>query len=308
MNQVQMKDLLEAGMHFGHLTRRWNPKMKPYIYGVRNGIHIIDLSKTVKHMQKALDFITETVGEGKSVLFVGTKRQAQEIIAREAARCEMFYINSRWLGGTLTNFRTIKTSIDRLKNLKAKKEDGTFDVLRKKERLLIDREIEKLLESLGGIQDMGKAPGLLVLVDPQLEHIALHEANVLNIPVVALADTNCDPDNVDYLVPGNDDAIRSIELFVTKVADQILEGLKIKEAKARQFSEEQRKKTKEQAAVREVEVSNEKASTYVAKGKPEDLEAEQVEAGHYSAKANEESSSEASSTEVSAEDKAKEEV
>ncbi|KAB2838268.1 30S ribosomal protein S2, partial [bacterium] len=219
MNNVSMQDLLEAGMHFGHLTRRWNPKMKPFIYGVRNGVHIIDLSKTVKLLREALDFIAEAVGNGSDILFVGTKKQAQDVIEEEAKRCGMYYVTNRWLGGTLTNFRTIKSSIDRLKDLQKKKDDGTFAVLSKKEILMIDREIEKLQRSLGGIQDMTRLPGVMVVIDPNLEHIALHEANVLGIPIVALGDTNCDPDPIEHLVPGNDDALRSIKLFVAQVAD-----------------------------------------------------------------------------------------
>lgn len=283
MSSIQLQDLLEAGMHFGHLTRRWNPKMRPYIYGVRNGIHIIDLSKTAQHLSKALSFISQAVGEGADVLFVGTKKQSQDLIREEAGRCKMYYINQRWLGGTLTNWRTIKASIDRLKGLKKKKEDGTFAELSKKEILMIDREIEKLLHNLGGIEDMTKPPGIMVVIDPKLEHIALHEANVLGIPVVALADTNCDPDPIDYLVPGNDDALRSIQLFLNAVADKILEGLQIREVKARQAADERKAKDAEKPDTREVEVGQQKGSAYVAELKPEGAD-EEAAAGSYSAK------------------------
>lgn len=287
MNALSMQDLLEAGMHFGHLTRRWNPKMKPFIYGVRNGIHIIDLSKTVRQFQKALDFITEAVANGGLVLFVGTKKQAQDVVREEAERCHMFYVNHRWMGGTLTNFRTIKASIDRLKDLQKKKEDGTFSVLSKKELLMIDREIEKLLRSLGGIQNMSRTPGAMVLIDPHMEHIALHEANVLGIPVVALADTNCDPDPIDFLVPGNDDALRSIKLFLEKISEQILEGLKQREFKVRREAEEREETIEEKPAVREV--AGEKGVAYVGgrmkKGKVEvEVDLEEASQGQYSAK------------------------
>lgn len=281
-----MQDLLQAGMHFGHLTRRWNPKMKPYIYGVRNGVHIIDLSKTAKKLEQALNFIVEAVGEGRDVLFVGTKRQAQDIIEEQSKRCEMYYVNRRWLGGMLTNWKTIKASINRLNDLQKKKADGTFETLNKKELLMIDREIDKLLHSLGGIQDLSKPPGLMIVVDPKLEHIALHEARLLGIPVVALADTNCDPDSIDYLVPGNDDALRSIEIFLRLVADKILEGLKLRETKVRQESERRKQKASEKPAVREVEIGGKAAGAYVGDRKAASDEAEAA-AGQYSAKAPE---------------------
>jgi small subunit ribosomal protein S2 len=284
MSSVEMQSLLEAGMHFGHLTRRWNPKMRPFIYGVRNGIHIIDLSKTAKLFKSALDNILEHVGNGADVLFVGTKKQAQDIIRDEALRCNMFYVNQRWLGGTLTNWRTIKASIDRLKGLQKKKDEGVFDDLRKKEKLMIDREIEKYLHSLGGIQNMNKVPGLIVLIDPHLEHIALHEANVLGIPVVALADTNCDPDPIDFLVPGNDDALRSIKLFLSIVADNVLEGLQLREERSRRAAEERKSKEAEKAEVREVEVGGKAGATYVADRKPDEASQEESAEGQYSAK------------------------
>ena len=276
---LSMQDLLEAGMHFGHLTRRWNPKMKPYIYGVRNGVHIIDLSKTVKLFSGALDFIAEAVGNGSDVLFVGTKKQAQDVIEEEAKRCGMYYVNNRWLGGTLTNFKTIKSSIDRLKDLQKKKDDGTFAVLSKKEILMIDREIAKLERSLGGIQNMTRPPGIMVVVDPNLEHIALHEANVLSIPIVALGDTNCDPDPIEHIVPGNDDALRSIKLFVNAVAEKVLEGLRLREAQARRSGQDRDEEGK--PSVREAR--GEKASAYVGRGDAGAAE-EELGDGTYSAR------------------------
>ncbi|MDQ7837438.1 MAG: 30S ribosomal protein S2 [Thermodesulfobacteriota bacterium] len=224
MSYVTMKQLLEAGVHFGHQTRRWNPKMKPYIFGTRNGIYIIDLQKTVQLFKTAYDFIVQAATGGKPVLFVGTKKQAQESIAEEASRCGMFYVNSRWLGGTLTNFQTIRKSIDRLKTLEAMKEDGSIHRFKKKEILQMEKEIVKLEKSLGGIKEMGKLPGALFVVDPRKEYIAITEARKLGIPVVAIVDTNCDPDGIDYLIPGNDDAIRAIRLLTSRMADACLEG------------------------------------------------------------------------------------
>lgn len=282
MSSLPMQDLLEAGMHFGHLTRRWNPKMRPYIYGVRNGIHIIDLSKTVKLFNEALRFVSDSVGSGANVMFVGTKKQAQDVIQEEAERCGMFYVNHRWLGGTLTNFRTMKSSIERLKDLQKKKEDGTYAVLSKKEILMIDREIEKLLRSLGGIKDMERTPGVMVVIDPHLEHIALHEAKVLGIPIVALADTNCDPDPISYLVPGNDDALRSIKLFVNKIADAVEAGLRQRETRARREGDE-KPDADEKRGVRET--AGEKASAYVSRRKGQEEEAVEGAEGSYSAKA-----------------------
>ncbi len=281
---VELASLLEAGMHFGHLTRRWNPKMKPYIYGVRNGIHIIDLSKTVRQLEVALKFIVQAVGDGADVLFVGTKKQSQEIIQEAAQQCKMYYVNQRWLGGTLTNWKTIKSSIDRLRNLVEKKQDGTFSSLGKKELLMIDREIEKLENSLGGIQDMTRPPGLIVLIDPNQERIALREADILKIPVVALADTNCDPDSIDYPVVGNDDAIRSVKLFLDMVSEKILEGLKLREARIRRSADEDRA-SEDKGGVREVEVAGKKAGAYVAPS--ESSEGGEAVEGSYSAKAEE---------------------
>ncbi len=221
---ISMKQLLEAGVHFGHQTKRWNPKMKPYIFGARNGIYIIDLQKTVGLFRRAYAFVAETVSRGGSVLFVGTKKQAQDAVAEEAVRASQFFVNTRWLGGTLTNFRTIKQGIDRLKTLERMEEDGTFERLPKKEVASLQREREKLVKNMGGIKDLARLPGVLFVIDPKKEHIAVHEANRLGIPVVAVVDTNCDPEGIDYVIPGNDDAIRSIRLFAGKVAEACIEG------------------------------------------------------------------------------------
>ena len=219
-----MKQLLEAGVHFGHQTKRWNPKMKPYIFGARNGIYIIDLQKTVALARAAFRFVADVTARGSSVLFVGTKKQAQDVIREEAARATQFYVTSRWLGGTLTNFRTIKQGIDRLKALEKMAADGTFEKLPKKEVAILQNEMEKLKKNLGGIQEMTRLPGCLFVIDPKKEHIAVHEAMRLGIPIVALVDTNCDPEGIDYVIPGNDDAIRSIRLFCNKIADAAIEG------------------------------------------------------------------------------------
>lgn len=225
MSVISMKQLLEAGVHFGHQTRRWNPKMAPYIFTERNGIYIIDLQKTVKKVDEAYNFIKSISQEGKDVLFVGTKKQAQEAIANEAVRSGMHYVNNRWLGGMLTNFRTIKQRIKRLENLKQMEEDGTFEVLPKKEVIKLKHEEEKLEKNLGGIKNMDiNNIGALFVVDPRKEKIAISEARILGIPVVAIVDTNCDPDEVDYVVPGNDDAIRAVKLIVSKMADAVIEG------------------------------------------------------------------------------------
>ena len=221
---ISMKQLLEAGVHFGHQTRRWNPKMAPYIFTERNGIYIIDLQKTVKKVDEAYNFIREVAAAGESILFVGTKKQAQEAMKEEATRCNMFYVNERWLGGMLTNFKTIQTRIARLRKLEAMEADGTFDVLPKKEVIGLKHEMEKLTKYLGGIKDMKKLPGAMFIVDPRKEHIAVLEAHMLNIPIVATVDTNCDPDEIDYVIPGNDDAIRAVKLIAGKMADAVLEG------------------------------------------------------------------------------------
>ena len=223
MVEVTMKELLEAGVHFGHQTRRWNPKMKPYIFGKRNGIYIIDLQKTVKLFEQVVEFVQSLAAEGKRILFVGTKRQAQEAIAEEASRCGEFYITNRWLGGTLTNFVTLRTSIERLKEIESRLGDENSP-LTKKERLRLDRERDRMIKNLEGIREMEGLPDALFVVDPKKEAIAIAEANKLGIPVIAIVDTNCDPELIDYIIPGNDDAIRAIRLFASRVADAYIEG------------------------------------------------------------------------------------
>ena len=224
MAVISMKQLLEAGVHFGHQTRRWNPKMAQYIFTERNGIYIIDLQKTVRKIDEAYMFVRDVAMEGKSILFVGTKKQAQESIESEAKRCGMYYVNNRWLGGTLTNFRTIQTRIKRLNDIDAMEKNGKFDILPKKEVIKLCAEREKLLKNLGGIREMKKLPGALFIVDPRKERIAVQEARILGIPIVAIVDTNCDPDEIDYVIPGNDDAIRAVKLIAGKLADAVLEG------------------------------------------------------------------------------------
>jgi small subunit ribosomal protein S2 len=221
---ITMKQLLEAGVHFGHQTKRWNPKMKPYIFGARNGIYIIDLQKTVGLARGALRFVSDAVAKGGNVLFVGTKKQAQDAIREEASRSTMFFVTNRWLGGTLTNFKTVKQGIDRLKTIEKMKTDGTYERLPKKEVASLEREREKLEKNLGGIKEMSRLPAALFVIDTKKEHIAVHEANRLGIPVVAVVDTNCDPEGIDYVIPGNDDAIRSIRLFTGKIAEACVEG------------------------------------------------------------------------------------
>jgi small subunit ribosomal protein S2 len=224
MGVISMKQLLEAGVHFGHQTRRWNPKMAPYIYTERNGIYIIDLQKTVKKVDDAYMFVRSVSSGHGSVLFVGTKKQAQDSVREEAERCGMFFVNNRWLGGTLTNFRTIRRRIDRLTTLKRMEEDGTFSVLPKKEVAKLKLEMDKLEKNLGGIKDMTGLPGCMFVVDPKKEHIAVLEARKLGIPIVGIVDTNCDPDEVDFVIPGNDDAIRAVKLIAGKMADAVIEG------------------------------------------------------------------------------------
>ncbi|QSV44791.1 30S ribosomal protein S2 [Geobacter benzoatilyticus] len=238
MSNVTMKELLEAGVHFGHQTKRWNPKMKPYIFGARNGIYIIDLQKTVRLFKNAYSFVRECAQAGETILFVGTKKQAQDAIGEEATRCGMFYVNQRWLGGMLTNFATVKQSIDRLKRLDAMFADGSVEVYTKKEALQLEKERQKLEKTLGGIKGMGKIPGALFVVDPKNETIAISEAKKLGIPVVAVVDTNCDPDPIDYVIPGNDDAIRAIRLLTSKMADAILEGAQARDARLQSDEEE----------------------------------------------------------------------
>ncbi len=224
MAYVTMKELLEAGVHFGHQTKRWNPKMKPYIFGSRNGIYIIDLQKTVHMFKPAYDFVVDTVSEGRSVLFVGTKKQSREAIYEEANRCEMFYVHNRWLGGMLTNFQTIKQGIERLNHLNTIINDGSINLFPKKERLKLEKERVKLDSNLGGIQKMTTLPGAIFVVDTKNEAIAVREGRRLGIPIVAVVDTNCDPDEVDYIIPGNDDAIRAIRLITSRIADACIEG------------------------------------------------------------------------------------
>ena len=224
MAVVSMKQLLEAGVHFGHQTRRWNPKMAEYIYTERNGIYIIDLQKTVRKLEEAYNFIRELSENGESVLFVGTKKQAQDSVREEAERAGAYFVNARWLGGMMTNFTTIRHRIDRLRQLRAMEEDGTFDLLPKKEVIKLKLEIEKLEKFMGGIKDMKKLPGALFIVDPRKERIAVAEAKKLGIPIVAIVDTNCDPDEIDYVIPGNDDAIRAVKLISPTMANAIIEG------------------------------------------------------------------------------------
>ena len=224
MAVISMKHLLEAGVHFGHQTRRWNPKMAPYIFTQRNGIYIIDLQKTVRKMDEAYMFVRNLAMEGKTILFVGTKKQAQESIEQEAKRCNMFYVNHRWLGGMLTNFRTIRTRVDRLNEIDKMENNGQFELLPKKEVIKLMHEREKLEANLGGIRTMKSLPGAIFIVDPKKENIAVMEARALGIPIVGIVDTNCDPDEVDYVIPGNDDAIRAVKLIAGKLADAVLEG------------------------------------------------------------------------------------
>ena len=224
MGVISMKQLLEAGVHFGHQTRRWNPKMAPYIYTERNGIHIIDLQKSVGMVDDAYNAIVDIVANGGTVLFVGTKKQAQEAIATEAERCGMFYVNERWLGGMLTNFKTIQSRIKRLKDIERMQEDGTFDVLPKKEVIELKKELAKLEKNLGGIKAMKKIPDAIFIVDPKKERICVQEAHNLGITLIGIADTNCDPEELDYVIPGNDDAIRAVKLIVSKMADAVIEA------------------------------------------------------------------------------------
>ena len=232
MAVVSMKQLLEAGVHFGHQTRRWNPKMAEYIYMERNGIYIIDLQKTVKKLEDAYDFVRDLSAKGETVLFVGTKKQAQDAVREEASRVGMYYVNARWLGGMLTNFKTMRTRVDRLAQLKKMQEDGTFDMLPKKEVMKHLGEMEKLEKYLGGVKDMKKLPGALFVVDPRKEHNAIAEARKLRIPIIAIVDTNCDPDEIDYVIPGNDDAIRAIRLISNAMANAVQEGRQGQDAEA----------------------------------------------------------------------------
>jgi small subunit ribosomal protein S2 len=246
-----MKELLESGVHFGHQTRRWNPKMKPYIFGSRNGIHIIDLQKTVKLFNGIHDFVVRTVSEGYPVLFVGTKKQSHDAIVEESERCGMFYVVNRWLGGTLTNFQTIKRSINRLKELEKMIEDGSINRYTKKEALKMEKELIKLEKNLGGIKNMDELPGAVFIVDPKREHIAVKEVKKMGIPIIAITDTNCDPDDIDYIIPGNDDAIRSIKLICSKIADACIAGHNLAEERLRaeaEIKKEEEEKSEDVAA------------------------------------------------------------
>ncbi|HZT71200.1 MAG TPA: 30S ribosomal protein S2 [Terriglobia bacterium] len=267
MSNITMKEFLEAGVHFGHQTRRWNPKMKEYIYGERNGIYIIDLQKTLKQFKEATKFLADLAREGKIILFVGTKRQAQEAIAEEAQRCQMFYINHRWLGGLLTNYTTVQRSIQRLRELEEMSRDGRYDLLTKKEVQRLERERKHLEQNLAGIKDMPGLPDALFVIDSNKEQIAVLEARKLGIPVVAVVDTNCDPDLVDYVIPGNDDALRAIRLFTSRVADAILEGRQ--QALEKQMEEE---KLAAERAAEELEARREAESI-----EARELVAEEVE-------------------------------
>ncbi len=224
MSVLSMKQLLEAGVHFGHQTRRWNPKMKQYIYTERNGIYIIDLQKTVGMVDDAYRAVADIVADGGTILFVGTKKQAQDAVALEAERCGMYYVNERWLGGMLTNFKTIQSRIKRLKEIEAMEADGTFDVLPKKEVIALRKELDKLQKNLGGIKEMKKLPTAIFIIDPKKEKICVQEAHKLNIPLIGICDTNCDPEELDYVIPGNDDAIRAVKLIVSKMADAVIEA------------------------------------------------------------------------------------
>lgn len=239
MSYVTMKELLEAGVHFGHQTRRWNPKMEPLIFGARNGIHIIDLQKTVQYFKGAYNFIVEKVADGGVVLFVGTKKQAQDAIAEEAQRCAMFYVNHRWLGGMLTNYQTISRSIKRLKEFEAMKEDGTLKRFPKKEVLRMEKKAAKLERALGGIKNMGRLPDAIYVVDPRKEAIAVQEARKMKVPILAIVDSNCDPTEIDYPIPGNDDAIRAIRLLTSRIADAAQEGRKLREERLQGITDKQ---------------------------------------------------------------------
>ena len=237
MSVISMKQLLEAGVHFGHQTRRWNPKMAEYIYTERNGIHIIDLQKSVGKVDEAYKAVADIAANGGTILFVGTKKQAQDAIASEAERCGMFYVNERWLGGMLRNFKTIQSRINRLKEIEAMEEDGTFDVLPKKEVINLKKELEKLQKNLGGIKEMKRLPDAIFIVDPKKERICVQEAHALGIELIGIADTNCDPDELDYVIPGNDDAIRAVKLIVSKMADAVIEANQGEEAAPAQEEE-----------------------------------------------------------------------
>ena len=264
MAVVAMKQLLEAGVHFGHQTRRWDPKMAEYIFQARNGIHIIDLQKTSKKLDEAYSFVKEQAEEGKTVLFVGTKKQAQECMKEAALKCGMYYVDQRWLGGMLTNFDTIQTRIQRLKDLETMQEDGTFDVLPKKEVILLKKEMEKLEKNLGGIKEMNELPGVIFLVDPKKERIAILEAKKLGIPVVGLVDTNCNPEELDYPIPGNDDAIRAVKLIADVIANAVIEGKQgesFEEEVQEEIEEQVEENATEEASIEEVVAEEETETT-----------------------------------------------
>jgi small subunit ribosomal protein S2 len=269
---ISMKELLEAGVHFGHQTRRWNPKMKPYIFGSRNGIHIIDLQKTVSLFASAYDFIIRTVADGYPVLFVGTKKQAHDAVVEESERCGMFYVVNRWLGGTLTNFQTIRKSIGRLKELENMKSDGSISRYTKKEALKIEKDLVKLDKNLGGIKNMDELPGAVFVVDPKKEHIAVQETRKLGIPLVAIADTNCDPDDIDYIIPGNDDAIRAIRLICSKIADACIEGHNLAEERLRAEADQDKETGMEKPEAVEAEGDEKKGPEIVVLSKKEDAD------------------------------------
>ncbi|QQS42447.1 MAG: 30S ribosomal protein S2 [Acidobacteriota bacterium] len=298
MATVTMKELLEAGVHFGHQVRRWNPKMKDYIFGERNGIYIIDLQKTQKLFRDALTYVQEFVTEKPKakILFVGTKRQAQDAIVEEAQRCEQYYVNNRWLGGLMTNFKTVQNSIRRLKDIEAMAEDGRAEKLTKKERLGLDREHEKLMKNLAGIKDMNGLPDLLFVIDVRKEEIAVTEANKLGIPVVAVVDTNCSPDGVDYVIPGNDDALRAIRLFTSRIADAIIEGRNLATEGVSEFIDVEEAEETAEATTEEPKAEEAKAE----EPKPEEAKAEEPKAEE--AKAEEPKAEEAKAEEPKAEE------
>lgn len=271
MKKVELTQLLEAGAHFGHLTRRWNPKMKPYIFMEKNGIHIIDLKKTQELLTVACDEISKIAADGKKVLFVGTKKQAKNIIETEARRCGQNWVSERWLGGMLTNFATIRKSVKRLNNIEKQETDGTFDKITKKERLILSREKEKLKKVLEGVESLNKLPGALFVVDVKKEDIAVKEANRLNIPVFAIVDTNCDPDPIDYVIPANDDAVKTIEIITKQIADSIIEGeAKLKEKKAEENAEKERLRKEKEAKREEKKKAEAKEKKQQTETKSED--------------------------------------
>uniref|UniRef100_A0A7V3E8X8 Small ribosomal subunit protein uS2 n=1 Tax=Ignavibacterium album TaxID=591197 RepID=A0A7V3E8X8_9BACT len=270
MKKVELTQLLEAGAHFGHLTRRWNPKMKPYIFMEKNGIHIIDLKKTQELLAVACDEISKIAADGKKVLFVGTKKQAKNIIETEARRCGQNWVSERWLGGMLTNFSTIRKSVKRLNNIEKQETDGTFDKITKKERLILSREKDKLKKVLEGVESLNKLPGALFVVDVKKEDIAVKEANRLNIPVFAIVDTNCDPDPIDYVIPANDDAVKTIEIITKQIADSIIEGeAKLKEKKAEENAEKERLRKEKEAKREEKKKADAKEKKQEAESKTE---------------------------------------